>query len=204
MEQDSSALQTGAITESKAKLATSRRLEVDVRSRGAFELLELGEAIVSIRSDLRDLRLEKDDLRFERDRYKAAAADFQKKLVGALNDLDLARSFHEEAEQLRRDIVVLAKEFRERFVRDHNTAQLNSENRLRGTVASLKAAHEVELQKAVASLKAEHEVELRRTVESLGSEHELELRGEVIALAKEYKSKLTDKSLTPLKVRWWQ
>ena len=160
-----------------------------MRSRDAFELLELGEAIVSIRSDLRDLRLEKDDLRFERDRYKAAATDFQQKLVGALDDLEKARSFYEEAEQLRRDLVALAKEFKERFAQDRNTAKIDYENYLRATVASLKE---------------EHKVEQRLTLEALRAEHQLELRREIIALANDCKNKLSNNKLKSIKNYWWK
>jgi len=72
-----------------------KMIGVDTRSREAFELLKLGEAICSLQADQRRMRLDADDMRFERDRYKASAAAFQDKLAEALNENARLRDLRE-------------------------------------------------------------------------------------------------------------
>ena len=76
-------------------LSKVRQVEVDTRSREAFELLKLGEAICNLQVDQRKMRLSAEDMRFERDRYKASAAAFQDKLVAALNENARLRDLRE-------------------------------------------------------------------------------------------------------------
>ena len=190
MEQDSPAPSVGAITDSKAASPAARRIDVDVRSRDAFELLKLGEAIVAIKTDMRSLRLEKEDLRFERDRYKTAATDYQRKLVGALDDLDRARSIGEGAEQVRRDVLVLAAEFKERLAREQSVAIDQN--------AQIKYLHDQNIAQATV-----YEDRLRETVASLNAEHEAALHDGIVALAREFKAKLeSEKSINKKGRRW--
>jgi len=69
-----------------SSLAKVKNVTSDTRSREAFELLKLGEAICSLQVDQRKMRLSVEDLRFERDRYKSSAAAFQNKLNDALHE----------------------------------------------------------------------------------------------------------------------
>ncbi|WP_156106135.1 hypothetical protein [Sphingobium sp. ba1] len=72
-----------------------KQVGVDTRSREAFELLKLGEAICNLQVDQRKMRLNAEDMRFERDRYKASAAAFQDKLAAALNENGRLRDLRE-------------------------------------------------------------------------------------------------------------
>jgi len=63
-----------------------KRAVVDTRSRQEFEALNLGDALKKLQIEQRMMRLNADDLRFERDRYKASAAAFQEKLSIALDE----------------------------------------------------------------------------------------------------------------------
>lgn len=72
-----------------------KQVGVDTRSREAFELLKLGEAICNLQVDQRKMRLNAEDMRFERDRYKASAAAFQDKLAVALNENARLRDLRE-------------------------------------------------------------------------------------------------------------
>ncbi|WP_336975217.1 hypothetical protein [Sphingobium aromaticiconvertens] len=78
-----------------AAISKVRQVGVDTRSREAFELLKLGEAICNLQVDQRKMRLSAEDMRFERDRYKASAAAFQDKLVAALNENARLRDLRE-------------------------------------------------------------------------------------------------------------
>ncbi|MGO4168385.1 hypothetical protein [Novosphingobium sp. YAF33] len=72
-----------------------KQVGFDTRSREAFELLKLGEAICNLQVDQRKMRLNAEDMRFERDRYKASAAAFQDKLTAALNENARLRDLRE-------------------------------------------------------------------------------------------------------------
>ena len=63
-----------------------RQIDLDTHSLDAFEMLRLGEVISNLQADQRKMRLAAEDMRFERDRYKASAASFQDKLTEALNE----------------------------------------------------------------------------------------------------------------------
>lgn len=80
---------------SPLSMAKAKQVTSDTRSREAFELLKLGEAICSLQVDQRKMRLSVDDIRFERDRYKASAAAFQQKLTDALNENTRLRDLRE-------------------------------------------------------------------------------------------------------------
>jgi hypothetical protein len=78
-----------------ATISKVKQVGVDTRSREAFELLKLGEAICDLQADQRKMRLSAEDMRFERDRYKASAAAFQDKLAAALNENGRLRDLRE-------------------------------------------------------------------------------------------------------------
>lgn len=80
---------------SPSNLPKMKQVGVDTRSREAFELLKLGEAICNLQVDQRKMRLNAEDMRFERDRYKASAAAFQDKLNAALNENTRLRDLRE-------------------------------------------------------------------------------------------------------------
>ena len=82
-------------SDKSATIAKVKQVEVDTRSREAFELLKLGEAICNLQADQRKMRLNAEDMRFERDRYKASAAAFQDKLAAALNENNRLRDLRE-------------------------------------------------------------------------------------------------------------
>jgi len=82
-------------SDKSAAIAKVKQVEVDTRSREAFELLKLGEAICNLQADQRKMRLNAEDMRFERDRYKASAAAFQDKLAAALNENNRLRDLRE-------------------------------------------------------------------------------------------------------------
>jgi hypothetical protein len=123
MAQDETAGPAGAIAEQRTAGLPSRQIEVDLHSREAFEMLRLGEAIVSLRGDLRTLRLEKEDLRFDRDRYRASAAQTQSKLVQALRELDQNRISQEEMGRARGEIVQLARDCEARVLAERHAVQ---------------------------------------------------------------------------------
>ena len=178
VEQKNPAIRNVPVTESPTTGASPRRLEVDVRSRDAFELLKLGEAIVDLQADLRNLRLEKEDLRFERERYKASAADYQGKLISALEELDAARSFREEAEQLRREVVAIAKEFRGKLADQLQWAaeqQLELQRNHDDLLVAQNKAHEGRLREVVTTLKSDYESLLR---DETARAHELQSAAE--------------------------
>lgn len=83
------------ISATSTNRANMNRVGIDVRSREAFELLKLGEAICNLQVDQRKMRLNAEDMRFERDRYKASAAEFQKKLSAALDENARLRDLRE-------------------------------------------------------------------------------------------------------------
>jgi small-conductance mechanosensitive channel len=72
-----------------------RQARVDTRSREAFELLKLGEAICKLQVDQRKMLRSTEDMRFERDRFKSSAASFQDKLFEALNENTRLRDLRE-------------------------------------------------------------------------------------------------------------
>ena len=211
VEQKNPAIRNVPVTESPTTGASPRRLEVDVRSRDAFELLKLGEAIVGLQADLRNLRLEKEDLRFERERYKASAADYQGKLISALEELDAARSFREEAKQLRREVVTIANEFQGKLADELQSAaekQRELQRSQNDSLVAQNAEKQRELQRVhhdllVAQNKA-HEGRLREVVATLQSDYESLLRDEVVALAHEFENKLPLEEPSHKKSRWWR
>jgi hypothetical protein len=80
---------------SASALSKTRKMDIDTRNRETFELLKLGEVIGNLQTDQRKMRLNAEDMRFERDRYKASAASFQEKLVEALNENARLRDLRE-------------------------------------------------------------------------------------------------------------
>jgi hypothetical protein len=143
-----------------AMASPSRHVGVDVRSRDAFELLKLGEAIVNLQSDLRRLQLEKEDLRFDRNRYQASAVQYQEKLLRALNELDQARSNYEETRDIRREVVGLAREFAKRLECERN--------KISEDIYEERRQHDLEVLRA--ELKAEYDNRLRHEIVSLARE----------------------------------
>ncbi len=200
----------------------SRQVGIDVRSRDAFELLKLGEAIVTLQADLRNLRLEKEDLRFDRNRYQASAAQYQSKLTSALAELDQARVYRDEAGRTRREVVILAQEFEDRLSHERNEitalrADLKAEydHRLRDEIRSLsrEIGNQLErerslvaesrreneaLQREIAELRAQHEKVLENQLAMLRAElkveSDLRVRREIVMLARECATKPGDRS----------
>ncbi|NWK96313.1 hypothetical protein DM806_11700 [Sphingobium lactosutens] len=78
-----------------SSLPKIRQMEIEARGRETFELLKLGDLIANLQKDQRKMRLDAEDMRFERDRYKASAASFQEKLVEALNENARLRDLRE-------------------------------------------------------------------------------------------------------------
>lgn len=76
-------------------VAKMKQVGIDTRSREAFELLKIGEAICNLQVDQRRMRMDAEDMRFERDRYKASAAAFQDKLAAALTENNRLRDLRE-------------------------------------------------------------------------------------------------------------
>lgn len=81
-------------------LSHMRQMDVETRGHEAFELLRLGELIGNLQTDQRKMRLDAEDMRFERDRYKASAASFQDKLAEALNENARLRDLREVVKTL--------------------------------------------------------------------------------------------------------
>ncbi|MET0371464.1 MAG: hypothetical protein ABW039_08820 [Sphingobium sp.] len=175
--QDETAGSAGAITEQRTAGLLARQVEVDLHSREAFEMLGLGEAIVGLKGDLRTLRLEKEDLRFDRDRYRASAAQTQSKLSQALRELDQNRVSREELGQLRGEVVQLARDCEARVIheRDSMTEQVRNVTQAHhAELAALRAQHELEK----TAMRDEFHDRLRQVVVSLAGECAAKIRNE--------------------------
>jgi len=112
-----------------------KHVGIDTRSREAFELLKLGEAICNLQTDQRKMRLNSDDMRFERDRYKASAASFQDKLTESLKEnarlRDLREVLRSLSLQVERTSATQLQEAQEERIRFENMLQEAANDRAR-------------------------------------------------------------------------
>lgn len=83
--------------------STTVEIGTDTRSRDAFEILQLGEAVFQLQREQRKLRLAAEEMRFERDRYRASAEAFQGKLAEALAENSRLRDLREALRALAAD-----------------------------------------------------------------------------------------------------